>query len=127
MYGNAGERPSSRGSIDDDLAGGMENDVTTKYESSMGSKEYAIREFLARHPMGVNIGSLLTQISSATVTTMTAPTQIHGGGPSGPLGGGGAPGGGGGPPNPGGGGGPNPPGAGGVANVPQPQAPVNGL
>ena len=105
----------------------MEYDVTIKYESLEGSKEHVVRQFLARHPVGIDMGSLLTQISSATVTTMTVPIQIHGGGPSGPSGGGGAPGGGGGPPNPGGGGGPNPPGEGGVANVPQPQASVNGL
>ena len=126
MYGDTGEQPPSRGPVDDDLAVGMEYDVTTKYESSDGSKEHAVRQFLARHPLGVNVGSLLTQISSATITTMTAPVQIHGGGPSGPSGGGGPPGGAGGPNPPAGGGRPsNPPG--GAANVPQPQAPVNRL
>ena len=93
MYGDTRERPPSRGPVDDDLVVGMEYDVTTKYESSAGSKEHAVRQFLARHPLGVDVGSLLTQISSATVTTMIAPVQIHGGGPSGPLGGGGPPGG----------------------------------
>ena len=97
----------------------MEYDVTMKYESSEGSKEHTVQQFLARHPLGVNVGSLLTQISSVTVTTMTTPIQIHGGGPSGPSGGGGALGGGGGAPNPGGGGGTNPPGGGAAAtNVP---------
>ena len=91
----------------------MEYDITTKYESSEGLKEHAVCQFLARHPLGVNVRSLLTQISSTTVTTTTTPTQIHEGGPSSPSGGG--------PPGGGGGGEPNPPGGGGIAaNPPQP-------
>ena len=119
MYGDTGEKPPSRGPINDDLALGMEYNVMTKYKSTVGSKEAATYQFLARHPLGVNVTTLMTQILSATAMTLTAPVQTQGGGPSG-----------GGPPRgglPGGGlpgGGPNP---GGQANPPMPVAPVNGL
>ena len=75
MYGDTGERPPSRGPIDDNLTLGMEYDVTMKYESTVGSKEAAAHQFLARHPLGVNVTSLMTQISLAMVTTLTMLVQ----------------------------------------------------
>ena len=64
MYSDMGEKPPTRGPIDDDLALEMEYDITIKYESTIGSKEAATCQFLARHPLGVNVASLMTQILS---------------------------------------------------------------